>query len=167
MLLQPITVSKRTNKGFTLIEMMVVVAVIAILALIAMPNNYNRTVQLQVVESLELVEMYKGYVERTYLLTGSFPEDNEAAGAPLADQIKGNFLAALHIENGVINLEFGQKMHDQHHGKILSLRPVYVDIDTPTPVSWICGSDDIPEGMLAADRDGTTLELEFLPLRCR
>lgn len=167
MLFPSITTSKQTAKGFTLIEMMVVVAVIAILALIAMPNNYNRTVQLQVIESLELIEMYKGYVERTYMLTGSFPENNEAAGAPQADQIKGNFLAALHIDNGVINLEFGQKMHDQHHGKILSLRPVYVDVETPTPISWVCGSDEIPEGMLAADRNGTTLESNYLPLRCQ
>lgn len=155
------------DRGFTLIEMMVVVAIIAILALITMPNNYNRTVQLQVVESIELIEMYKGYIERTYMLTGSFPEDNEAAGAPDANQIKGNFLAELHIENGVINLEFGQKMHDQHHGKILSVRPVYVESDSLTPISWICGSDEIPDGMLAAGNDSTTLESEFLPIRCR
>ena len=162
-----ISTLKSAGKGFTLIEMMVVVAIIAILALVAMPNNYNRTIQLQVVESIDLVELYKGYVERTYLLTGSFPEDNEAAGAPEAHQIKGNFLAAMRIENGVINLEFGQKMQEKHHGKVLSLRPVYVATDSLAPISWVCGSDEIPNEMLAAGKDRTTLELEFLPIRCR
>lgn len=162
-----IDLSKSKNKGFTLIEMMVVVAIIAILALIAMPNNYNRTVQLQVVESLDLIEDYKGYVERTYLLTGAFPINNKAAEMPNASEIKGNFLAALHLEDGVLNLEFGQKMNDQHHGKILSVRPVYVNSDSITPISWVCGSDPIPKGMIASSKNSTTLESEFLPLRCR
>lgn len=159
--------SRTPQQGFTLIEMMIVIAIIAILALIALPNTSHRNVQLQVVESLELIDIYKGHVERTYMLTGSFPTDNEAAGMPRPDEIKGNFLDSLHLDNGVLTLEFGQKMNAQHHGKLLSVRPVYVDSESITPLSWICGSDEIPDGMVAADRDKTTLPLEFLPLRCR
>lgn len=162
-----IQIVQRSCRAFTLIEMLVVIAVIAILAMLAMPNNYNRTVQLQVVESLDLVEGYKEYIEQDYALTGLFPEDNYAAGMPAADEIKGNFLAALHVSNGVLNLEFGQKMNDRHHGKTLSIRPVYVDSETRSPLSWVCGSDPIPDGMLASGNDATDLELEFLPLRCR
>ena len=56
------------RRGFTLIEMLIVLAIIAILALIALPNNYHRTVQKQVVESVELVEGYKANIEQFYML---------------------------------------------------------------------------------------------------
>lgn len=153
--------------GFTLIEMLVVIAIIAILALIAMPNNYHRTVQLQVVESLDLIEDYKKYVEASYALSGVFPENNKAAGLPEPEEIKGNFLAALHVSNGVLNLEFGQKMNKQHHEKILSVRPIYVDSEALSPISWVCGFDPIPDGMEASAKNVTDLEIEFLPMRCR
>lgn len=140
---------------------------IAILAMIAMPTNSNRTVQLQVVESLELIEKYKENIEKAYLISGSFPTDNDAAGMPEPEEIKGNFLAALHVSDGILNLEFGQKMNEKHHGKILSVRPVYVDSESTSPISWICGFDPVPDGMLASAKNKTTLEIELLPIRCR
>lgn len=155
------------QSAFTLIEMLVVLAIIAILATIAIPNNSNRTVQLQVVESIDIAENYKANIEQIYMLTGAFPSNNDDAGLPNSDEIRGNYLAGLRVQNGVLNLEFGQKMSEQHHGKVLSIRPVFVDSEAITPISWICGSDTIPEGMLAADENSTTLEEQFLPIRCR
>lgn len=159
--------TKALQTGFSLIEMMVVIAIISIIALMAMPNTSNRVVQTQVVESIELVEDYKEFVEKSFLLNGEFPLDNEAAGMPNAVHIRGNYLSALHVKNGVLNLELGQKMREIHRGKIVSIRPVYVAEDLTVRPSWVCAGDEIPDGMQAAGADETNIEVKYLPIRCR
>jgi len=155
------------KRGFTLVEMLVVLAVIAILSLLALPSNSGRAVQLMIVETLELVEPYQQKIAERYSLDGQFPVDNDTAQMPAGEKILGNYLMAAEVEGGAIHLRLGQKMPSVLHGELLSLRPVYVANSPASPVSWVCGFDAVPAGMLAAGVNRTTVKLQNLPLRCR
>ncbi len=153
--------------GFTLMEMLVVLAVLAILATLVLPTSGNRHIQEQVVESLELVERYKANLEAHYLATGAFPADNEAAGMPAPKKLIGSYLQRVDVVEGAMHLRFGRKFPESLAGKKLSIRPVVVEDSPASPISWVCGYDSIPEGMHAATDNLTDLELRYLPLRCR
>lgn len=154
--------------GFSLLELMVVVAIIAIIATLAMPSNIGRITQKRMVETIELVEPYKAFIAASYLSnSGNFPADNAAAGMPDANKIKGNYLRKLEVRDGVMHLTLGQKLPDSLHNKILSIRPVFVKDEPMTPISWICGHADVPAGMHAAGTNLTDLDNTFLPGRCR
>lgn len=147
---------------------MLVIAIVAILATLAMPSQLGRITQQRVVETLELVEPYKSNIETHYQFnSGNFPEDNDAAGMPEPNKILGNYLEKLEVREGVLHLYLGQELPDQFHSKIISIRPVFVKDSPNSPVSWICGLNDIPNGMTAAGINLTDLEANFLPGRCR
>ena len=154
--------------GFTLLEVVIVVAIIAILATLALPSRLGEVTQKRIVETIELVEPYKDNIEAYYRSHGgSFPDDNHSAGIPDPDKIIGNYLAKTEVRDGVLHLYLGNKLPKQLHNKILSLRPVYVKDSPTSPVSWICGYDAVPNGMTGAGRNLTDLERGFLPGRCR
>jgi len=155
-----------SNKGFTLIEMLVVISIIAILALMAMPSQLNSINQKKVKETIELVEPFKANIRSFYELNGDFPEDNVAAAMPDADKIIGNYLTSLTVEEGVMHLTFGNKLKSLE-GQKLSIYPVYVDGSPTSPISWICGLDQVPDGMTAAGSNQTNVKRAYLPLSCR
>lgn len=154
-------------RGFTLLEMLVVLAVVAILATLAVPASGYRTIQKQVVESVELVDVYKLPLEASLRASGKFAPNNKAAGMPDADKIIGNYLQSVTVKSGAMHLTFGRKFPESQHGKVLSIRPVYVEDSLASPVSWICGYDEVPAGMIAAGENRTDLDIKYLPLRCR
>ena len=73
------------HRGFTLIELMMVLAVVAILAMIAMPNLQDRMVRDQIVEAVKLADVAKEPIAFAWKLTRSLPADNTAAGLPAPD----------------------------------------------------------------------------------
>ena len=79
---------KRIHSGFTLIELMIVVAIIGILAAVGIPQYQNYVARAQVAEGLSFASGAKTAVAEHYMTTGSFPDDNEAAG--LATTITGH-----------------------------------------------------------------------------
>jgi type IV pilus assembly protein PilA len=81
------------HKGFTLIELMIVVAIIGILAAIAIPQYQNYVARAQVAEAFSLASGAKTAVAEHYMTTGSFPDDNEAAG--LASAITGKYVESV------------------------------------------------------------------------
>ncbi len=156
------------QRGFSLLELMVVIGIIAILATLAIPSQAGRVTQERVVETLELIETYKGNVNTFYQLSGGeFPTDNEAAGMPEPEKIKGLYLRKLEVREGAIHLTLGQNLPKQLHNTIVSLRPVYVEDAVQTGLSWVCAGQKIPDGMQVAGSDLTNLDLQFLPGRCR
>ncbi|WP_439134374.1 pilin [Pseudomaricurvus sp.] len=161
------TESSQRARGFTLLEMLVVVAIIAVLAMMAVPSKGYRHIQLQIVETLELVEPATAKVTQHYALNGSFPDNNEAVGMPEPDKYIGNYLSELKVEKGAIHLRLGQKSPEMLQGKILTLQPVYVKDSPLVPASWICGYDSVPSGMNAAGDNLTDVPVKYLPLRCR
>lgn len=156
--------SKQT--AFTLLEVVIVVAIVAILATIALPSQTGRFNQQNIVETLEIVERYKSNVEAVYQLTGRFPLNNSEAGIPSADKIIGNYLQGLSIEDGALQLNLGNKL-SQLKGKIITVQPVFVLGSLNSPISWICGFDQIPDGMTVAGVNRTNVEKSDLPGRCR
>jgi len=147
---------------------MVVLGIVAILATLAMPSQLGRITQQRIVETLELIEPYKSTIENYYRLNaGNFPDDNDAAGMPEPNKILGNYLEKLILREGVMHLTLGQELPEQLHDKIISIRPVFVKDSPNSPISWICGLNDVPNGMTAAGTNLTNLDTRFLPGRCR
>ena len=153
--------------GFTLIEMLVVLAIIALLALATIPTGGGKFDQAAVSESLNLVSGYQLQIEQYYMLNNEFPEDNEAAGLPPSQTIMGNYLAAAELADGALHLQLGNKIRPELKGKFVSLRPIFVPGTENTPVSWICGNDTVPPNMLAAGENRTNIESFRLPVSCR
>lgn len=155
------------RRGFTLIEMMVVVAIIAILALLALPSPDPAIARKQIIESVELIEDYKKLVAFYHKSTQVFLKNNQEAGIPPADKILGNYLDRVDLINGAFHLHFGNKAHASIKNKTLSVQPVTVVGSPQSPISWICGKASAPGGMQAAGENRTDIELKDLPLNCR
>ena len=153
--------------GFTLIEMMVVVAIIAILALMALPSPDPTIARRQVAESMELVENYKKLVTFYHQSTQVFLKDNKEAGIPPADKLLGNYVDRIDLKSGAFHIHFGNKAHANIKNKTLSIQPIMVKGSPESPISWICGKAAVPDGMQAIGENLTDVELKDLPLNCR
>ena len=156
----------RKFSAYTLMEMVIVLAVIGVVVLMAMPSQLGKHTQLKIVENIELVEPYKANIEAFYRATGLFPEDNEQASIPLPEKIVGNYLTEMYVENGAMHLVLGQKLN-RLENQIITIFPVYVKDSLSSPITWICGYDEIPAGLLAAGENKTDVKKNNLPLRCR
>ncbi|ENV9507368.1 pilin, partial [Neisseria gonorrhoeae] len=91
------------QKGFTLIELMIVIAIVGILAAVALPAYQDYTARAQVSEAILLAEGQKSAVTEYYLNNGIWPADNGAAGvASSATDIKGKYVKEVKVANGVV-----------------------------------------------------------------
>ncbi|HFC4885192.1 TPA: pilin, partial [Neisseria gonorrhoeae] len=91
------------QKGFTLIELMIVIAIVGILAAVALPAYQDYTARAQVSEAILLAEGQKSAVTEYYPNHGKWPEDNTSAGvASPASNIKGKYVKEVKVENGVV-----------------------------------------------------------------
>lgn len=157
----------RHNTGFTLIELMIVVAIIGILASISLPAYQDYTTRAKVAEAIALISELKPNVISYYKAKSKFPKDNMQAGIPDSHYIIGNFVQGVSVKSGAINIEMGNKVPEHIMGKILTLRPIVVIGSPESPISWLCGNDVVPSGMKAVGENLTTLEEKHLPGACR
>jgi type IV pilus assembly protein PilA len=155
------------QRGFTLVEMMVVIAVIAILALMALPSYLDKIVKAQIEAALPLADIAKKPIAALWATTQTLPENNAGVGLPAADKIVNNYVSALTVQDGVINLTFGNRAHKAIAGKILSLRPAVVEDAPVVPVTWVCGRAEAPEKTTVKGTDQTNIDSLYLPLECR
>lgn len=159
--------ASRSFGGFTLIELMVVVAIIGILASVAIPSYSSYTIRAQVAEALMLVDELKPSIRDYYKERGAFPEDNEVAGVPAPQYLLGQYVAGIDVDNGAMHVHFGNKIHSRLTGLTLTIRPVYVTDNPTSPIAWNCGPSPVPGGMSAAGDDLTDVAAQFLPSVCR
>jgi type IV pilus assembly protein PilA len=158
----------RTNhRGFTLIELMIVIAIIGIGAGLAMPSYQDRVIRAQVAEGLALADMAKQAVAAQHARTGTLPRDNAAADLPPADRIVGNYVSSLAVEGGAVQISFGQLSNRNLAGKVLTLRPATVPGYAQVPIAWVCGLASVPPTMRAQGTNRTTLPGPHLPVDCR
>lgn len=155
------------RRGFSLIELMIVVAVVAVLALLAMPSFTDRIVRKQVAETLPVVEFAKQNVALFRGLSGKFPVDNTEASLPPADKIVGSFLSSVTVRDGVLVLVFGNGANPLLKGKQLALRPAYVPDYPQVPLVWVCAGAAVPDQMQVHGTDSTDIPALYLPLACR
>ena len=157
----------KSFRGFTLMEMMVVLVIIGILAMFAIPVPQDNVTRKQIAESLELIELYKKQLTLNYQTTQTFPDSNKDADIPEPKKLIGNFVTQIELKDGAFHLYFGNKAHLNLKGKVISVRPIRVKGSPESPISWICGLSPVPEGMEAIGNDLTNIDRKFLPLGCR
>lgn len=153
--------------GFTLMEMMVVLAVIGILAVMAVPSYMDRIVRQQIEAGLPLAEIAKKPVADAWVILQAFPTNNAAAGLPTADKIVNNYISSLTVQDGAIHITFGNRVNKAIAGKVITLRPAVVTDAPVVPVAWVCGNAQAPEKMTAKGENQTNIPNSFLPLICR
>jgi type IV pilus assembly protein PilA len=154
-------------RGFTLLELMIVVAIIGILAAVAIPAYQDYTVRAQVVEALSLVGELKPSIRDYYKDRGAFPSDNEAAGVPAAQNLIGQYVTDIAVADGAMHVRFGNFVNANIAGKTLTIRPAYVTASPSSPISWSCGTRGAPAGMSLAGEDRTDVPALYLPSSCR
>ncbi len=154
-------------RGFTMLELMAVVAVIGILAVLAMPTYMDRIVRDQVKAALPLADIAKPPIAMSWALAQTVPADNAAAGLPAAEKIVSNLVSSVAVRDGAIQMTFGNSASGAVSGKMLSLRPAVVEDAPIVPVAWVCGNADVPDKMKVFGENMTSLPNSLLPFECR
>ena len=175
------------HKGFTLIELMIVVAIIGVLAAIAIPQYQNYVARTQVSEALVLASGAKTAVAEYHSTTGEWPINNEVAGLAEPTEIKGKYVKALSIgkfttgdeEVTVITAEFGEDAHRKLQGAVEGEGALLhlVGSNEGGSISWVCiGGDDWAPGDGVYDGDGVVIDgigeggdgiTDYLPSSCK
>ena len=130
----------KKQQGFTLIELMIVVAIIGILAAIAIPAYQDYTIRAQVSEGLNLSGGAKAAVTEYFQDRGSMPSDNDEAGLAAAADIAGKYVLEVRVSDGMISVEYGFSAHQVISGQHLQLEP---NTSNPGSVQWDCHADGV------------------------
>ncbi|ENV1527258.1 pilin, partial [Neisseria gonorrhoeae] len=124
------------QKGFTLIELMIVIAIVGILAAVALPAYQDYTARAQVSEAILLAEGQKSAVTEYYLNHGEWPKDNGSAGVASPSDIKGKYVESVTVENGVVTAQMKPSgVNKEIKDKKLSL---WAKRENGS-VKWFCG----------------------------
>jgi len=143
---------QRISAGFTLIELMIVVAIIAILAAIAIPAYQDFLIRAQVAEGMSLASGAKSAVWDFVSNTGRFPPANQSAGLAKNISITGSYVSSVDVTSGAVKVLFqGPKANAHINGG-----GIYLLLSPTThagSITWTCAT--------------STLDPKYLPSTCR
>ena len=142
----------KKQQGFTLIELMIVVAIIGILAAIAIPAYQDYTIRAQVAEGLNLAAGAKAAVSEYTMDRGAWPDDNEDAGLAINDtDISGSYVESVGVVSEVITVTYGgtAPAHSVINGQAITLTGTI----NAGSVTWLC--------------QGSGIAAKHLPAACR
>ncbi|EPJ0698037.1 pilin [Neisseria gonorrhoeae] len=156
------------QKGFTLIELMIVIAIVGILAAVALPAYQDYTARAQVSEAILLAEGQKSAVTEYYLNNGIWPKDNDSAGVASASKIIGKYVKQVEVKNGVVTAQMASSnVNKEIQGKKLSLWAKRED----GSVKWFCGQPVTRTGdnddTVADAANANGINTKHLPSTCR
>ena len=162
---------KKVQQGFTLIELMIVVAIIGILAAIAIPAYQDYTIRAQVSEGLSLASAAKTAVAETWMASNNAPGTRVAAGMSAAPgDTSGKYVSSVDVLGGEVIITFGNDANGNINPANLVLTPF---ISADNSVSWRCGLANDPPGGTGGPMGGntgvgaTTVLPQYLPANCR
>ena len=145
----------KKQQGFTLIELMIVVAIIGILAAIAIPAYQDYTIRAQVSEGLNLAAGAKAAVTEYYQDQGVFPTTNTLAGIESAGNIEGKYVSQVQVgAAGLITVTYSSTAPQSANNNIDTLTLTMTPADNAGSVSWTCDG-------------GAGLLDKWLPAACR
>ena len=150
----------KQQKGFTLIELMIVIAIIGILAAIAIPAYQDYTIRSKVSEGLNMAGAAKLAVSETFQSLGSMPQGGNASfGLPTAASIQGTYVSSVAIGTTAGNYGKITITYNNNVGGTPTANGMTIGLDPNTAsvgaVQWTCGTSN------------TNMPNKYLPANCR